>query len=47
MILDELVTPGALETGEALAVAADVLGANAARLYGLPSPAPPGQARRW
>lgn len=47
VVLDELVALGALETGEALAVAADVLGANAARLYGLPSPEPPGQARRW
>ena len=47
MVLDELVALGALETGEALAVAADVLGANAARRNGLPSPEPPGQARRW
>jgi hypothetical protein len=36
--LDELVAVGALGTEEAMDVAADILGANAARLYGMPRP---------
>jgi uncharacterized protein len=35
-VLDELITLGALDRGEALAVARRVLGANAAGIYGLP-----------
>jgi uncharacterized protein len=36
--LDELVAVGALGNEEALTIARDVLGGNAARLYGLPHP---------
>ena len=37
MALDELVALGALGTAEAMEVARDILGANAASLYGPPS----------
>jgi hypothetical protein len=38
VVLDELIAAGALAPAEAMSIAADVLGANAARLYHLPRP---------